>query len=45
MANSSHTPYWGYEESPSVGATHRIIPYPYWSGYGTFKPFRYSGMS
>jgi len=44
-ADSTRTSYWGYEETPSVGATFRKIPYPYWSGYGTFKPFRYRGLS
>ncbi len=44
-ADSAHTSYWAYEESSSHnGAIHRIVPYPYWSGYGTFKPFHYRGL-
>ncbi|CAL9451911.1 FG-GAP-like repeat-containing protein [Streptomyces sp. enrichment culture] len=38
-ANSSHTSYIGYEFSSS-GVHHREIPYPYFSGYGTFLPVR-----
>uniref|UniRef100_UPI003D752058 NlpC/P60 family protein n=1 Tax=Streptomyces sp. WAC 04229 TaxID=2203206 RepID=UPI003D752058 len=38
-ANSSHTSYWGYEFTGS-GVHHREIPYPYYSGYGTFLPVR-----
>ncbi|MGC9411160.1 NlpC/P60 family protein, partial [Streptomyces sp. DZ1-3] len=38
-ANSSQTSYWGYEFTGS-GVHHREIPYPYFSGYGTFKPVR-----
>ncbi|MEI2774725.1 MAG: hypothetical protein V9G19_01905 [Tetrasphaera sp.] len=45
-ANSAKTYYWAYEESSSRGgAVYRQIPYPYWSGYGTFKPFRYKNMT
>ncbi|HWC22225.1 MAG TPA: peptidase inhibitor family I36 protein [Flexivirga sp.] len=43
-ANTAHTSYWAYEESGSHGAVHRINPYPYYSGYGTFKPFHYSKL-
>jgi hypothetical protein len=41
-ANAAHTRYWGYEETPNPGATHRVIPYPYWSGHrtATFTPRR-----
>ncbi len=41
-ANSAHTQYWIYEESPSGGATHHVIPYPYYSGHntGSFVPRR-----
>jgi hypothetical protein len=42
-ANSAHTSYLGYEESPSTGATHHVLPYPYWSGHGTYLPYRRSG--
>ncbi|MGF1343334.1 FG-GAP-like repeat-containing protein [Streptomyces flavovirens] len=38
--NSAHTSYTGYEFTGS-GVHHRSIPYPYYSGYGTFKPMRY----
>uniref|UniRef100_UPI003EBF46EA NlpC/P60 family protein n=2 Tax=Streptomyces TaxID=1883 RepID=UPI003EBF46EA len=38
-ANDAHTSYWGYEFSSS-GVHHREIPYPYFSGYGTFLPVR-----
>ena len=31
-ADAAHTRYWGYEETPGPGATHHVIPYPYWSG-------------
>jgi hypothetical protein len=44
-ANDGHTRYWVYEESGSGGAQHHVIPYPYYSGHGTFKPFRYRGLS
>lgn len=46
-ANASHTSYWGYEEhgGGTHRADHRVIPYPYWSGYGTFTPFRYRGLA
>jgi hypothetical protein len=41
-ANAAHTRYWGYEETPNPGATHHVIPYPYWSGHRTasFVPRR-----
>jgi hypothetical protein len=41
-ANTAHTRYWGYEETPNPGATHHVIPYPYWSGHRTasFAPRR-----
>ncbi|WP_345681210.1 VCBS repeat-containing protein [Yinghuangia aomiensis] len=37
--NDAQTSYDGYEFSPS-GVKHREIPYPYFSGYGTFTPIR-----
>ncbi|MEV6408975.1 hypothetical protein AB0M58_39615 [Streptomyces bobili] len=37
--DSSHTSYDAYEFTGS-GVHHRTIPYPYFSGYGTFKPVR-----
>jgi hypothetical protein len=42
--DDSRTNYYAYEESPSGGAHLSEIPYPYWSGYGTFTPRRYNGM-
>jgi hypothetical protein len=42
-ANRAHTSYLAYEESPSSGATHHVLPYPYWSGHGTYLPYRRSG--
>ena len=41
-ADAAHTRYWGYEETPGAGATHHVIPYPYWSGHRTasFVPRR-----
>ncbi|EFL03293.1 peptidase S8 and S53 [Streptomyces sp. SPB78] len=41
--NSAHTSYKGYEFTGS-GVRHRSIPYPYFSGYGTFKPMRYKNI-
>ncbi|MCX4547615.1 VCBS repeat-containing protein [Streptomyces sp. NBC_01387] len=35
--DSSKSAYWGYEFSGS-GVHHRKIPYPYFSGHGTFHP-------
>jgi len=43
-ANGAHTEYWGYELSGS-GMHHRIITYPYYSGYGTFLPYRYKHIT
>ncbi|MET7288132.1 VCBS repeat-containing protein, partial [Streptomyces sp. NPDC005573] len=37
--DSSHSSYIGYEFTSS-GVHHREIPYPYFSGYGTFLPVR-----
>ncbi|MFE2356946.1 FG-GAP-like repeat-containing protein, partial [Streptomyces parvulus] len=39
--DSSRTSYDAYEQAGSTGAVHRTIPYPYWSGHGTFSPRRY----
>ncbi|MFH9424631.1 FG-GAP-like repeat-containing protein [Streptomyces sp. NPDC017529] len=38
--DASQDTYWGYEFTPS-GVHYRQIPYPYFSGHGTFKPIRY----
>jgi len=43
-ANSQHTEYWAYEMTPPR-AVYKKIPYPYWSGYGTFEPYRYTGLA
>ncbi|MFF5446904.1 hypothetical protein [Streptomyces sp. NPDC012888] len=37
--DSSQTSYKGYEFTAS-GVHHRTIPYPYYSGYGTYRPVR-----
>jgi hypothetical protein len=40
-ANPEHTAYWDYEEQyPGTVAVHHIVPYPYWPGQGTFRPYR-----
>lgn len=44
-ADAERTHYWGYEESSSHGAVYRKIPYPYWPGYGQFRPFHKRGMT
>ncbi|MER8002331.1 FG-GAP-like repeat-containing protein, partial [Streptomyces sp. NPDC095613] len=38
-SDSDHSTYMGYEFTSS-GVHHREIPYPYYSGYGTFVPVR-----
>jgi hypothetical protein len=42
-ADAAHTSYVAYEETPSTGASHHTIPYPYWSGHGTYVPYRRDG--
>jgi peptidoglycan hydrolase-like protein with peptidoglycan-binding domain len=44
-ANSAHTSYYASEESGSHGAIARTVPYPYFSGYGTFLPYRYNKIA
>lgn len=45
-ANDQHSQYWSYEQSAVPGYTvHRINPYPYWSGYGTFTPVRFNSIA
>ena len=44
-ANSGHTRYIAYEQTGSVGSVCRVVPYPYWGGYGNFSPRRFSGIS
>jgi hypothetical protein len=42
-ADAAHTRYWAYEQQrPGRIATHYVVPYPYWPGYGTFVPYRRS---
>ncbi|WP_279579149.1 NlpC/P60 family protein [Fodinicola feengrottensis] len=43
-ANTAHSSYVGYELSGS-GIHHRTITYPYFSGYGTFVPYRYNSIT
>ncbi|MER6359489.1 hypothetical protein [Kitasatospora sp. NPDC001527] len=38
--DASRTSYYGYEFTKSGNVLHRQIPYPYFSGHGTFKPAR-----
>lgn len=40
-ANAEHTAYLGMEEAGGEGAVMHVLPYPYHSGYGTFRPYRY----
>eukprot|EP01113_Clastostelium_recurvatum_P004516 TRINITY_DN119_c0_g1_i1.p1 TRINITY_DN119_c0_g1~~TRINITY_DN119_c0_g1_i1.p1 ORF type:complete len:167 (-),score=32.38 TRINITY_DN119_c0_g1_i1:129-578(-) len=41
--NSAQTEYQAYEETrPGEGTVSRVTPYPYWSGYGNFVPYRYN---
>jgi hypothetical protein len=42
-ADAAHTSYVAYEETPSGGASHHVIPYPYWSGHGSYVPYRRDG--
>jgi len=45
-ANSAKTKYWAYEETnPRTDMAHHVIPYPYYSGYGTFLPYRYDHIA
>ncbi|MER5731821.1 VCBS repeat-containing protein [Streptomyces sp. NPDC002138] len=44
-ANAEHTRYDAYEQAGSTGAVHREIPYPYFSGHGTFSPRRYDNIT
>ncbi len=41
-ADAGHTSYIGREETGSHGTIQRTIPYPYFSGYGTYLPYRYN---
>lgn len=39
-ADDAHTRYFAYEESGGKGAHFGTVPYPYWPGHGTFRPYR-----
>ncbi|MEU0935303.1 MULTISPECIES: hypothetical protein [unclassified Embleya] len=39
-ADAAHTTYHAYEESGAKGAHYGTVPYPYWPGHGTFRPYR-----
>ncbi|KAL0228165.1 hypothetical protein RCL1_004308 [Eukaryota sp. TZLM3-RCL] len=43
-ANANKSEYYGLEESGSKGTVKRVIPYPYWSGYGTYSPIRLNNV-
>jgi hypothetical protein len=38
--DASRTAYHAYEESGAKGAHYGTVPYPYWPGHGTFRPYR-----
>jgi hypothetical protein len=40
-ADYAHSSYVGYELCPQ-GTLHHVIPYPYYSGFGTYEPYRYN---
>ena len=40
-ADYAHNSYVGYELCPR-GTLHHVIPYPYYSGFGTYEPYRYN---
>ena len=42
--DSSHTAYWGFENTGSGNSGYHTIPYPYWSGAGTFYPQHYTKL-
>lgn len=42
-ANKKRTKYWGYEQSPG-GTKRRVIPYPYFRGFGKFEPYRHKKL-
>jgi cell wall-associated NlpC family hydrolase len=42
-ADAGHSRYYAYEESASKGAHFATVPYPYWPGHGTFRPYRLDG--
>ncbi|MFT4217933.1 MAG: hypothetical protein QM619_12230 [Micropruina sp.] len=43
-ANSARTKYLAWEQTPPQAVYHEL-PYPYWSGYGPYNPYRKNGAS
>ncbi|WP_194893677.1 hypothetical protein [Catenulispora pinisilvae] len=46
--DSTHTSYWGFEQhgpSGSYGTSYHVIPYPYFSGSGTYYPQHYTKLA
>lgn len=43
-ADETHTRYFAYEESGGKGAHFGTVPYPYWPGHGTFRPYRLDSL-
>lgn len=43
-ADSSHTSYVGYEQTPP-GTKHRTIPYAYFTNSSSYKPYRYKNVT
>lgn len=44
-ADKARTRYIAYEQAGSSGSIKRIIPYPYYRGYGNYTPRRYAGIA
>lgn len=42
--NSARTKYMAWEQTPPYTVYHEL-PYPYWSGYGPYNPYRKNGAS
>lgn len=42
-ADGAQTQYWAYEQTPPQTIYH-VVTYPYWPGYGTYLPYRLTGM-
>ncbi|NUU23953.1 MAG: hypothetical protein HOV68_20985, partial [Streptomycetaceae bacterium] len=42
--DGSRTRYFAYEESGGKGAHFGTVPYPYWPGHGTFRPYRLDAL-
>ncbi|MGF1426178.1 Ig-like domain-containing protein [Kitasatospora sp. LaBMicrA B282] len=43
--DSTHTSYWGFENTGGGNVGYHTIPYPYWSGAGTFYPQHYTNLA